>query len=37
VDELARAEAQAGAKAAGVPFVALDVSNEKSPRRLPHC
>jgi hypothetical protein len=29
VDELAKAEAQAGAKAAGVPFVALDVSNEK--------
>jgi hypothetical protein len=29
VDELARAEAEAGAKAAGVPFVALDVSNEK--------
>ncbi|HEY6150542.1 MAG TPA: hypothetical protein VIW19_08480 [Gaiellaceae bacterium] len=28
VDELARAEAQAGAKAAGVPFVALDVTNE---------
>jgi len=28
VDELARAEAQAGAKAAGVPFVALDVGNE---------
>jgi hypothetical protein len=29
VDELARAEALAGAKAAGVPFVALDVSNER--------
>jgi hypothetical protein len=29
IDELAKAEAQAGAKAAGVPFVALDVSNEK--------
>jgi hypothetical protein len=29
VDELARAEAEAGARAAGVPFVALDVSREK--------
>lgn len=29
VDELARAEAQAGARAAGVPFVALDVTSEK--------
>jgi hypothetical protein len=29
VDELARAEAQAGARAAGVPFVALDVTTEK--------
>jgi hypothetical protein len=29
VDELARAEAQAGARAAGVPFVALDVTSER--------
>jgi hypothetical protein len=29
VDELAKAEAEAGAKSAGVPFVGLDVSNEK--------
>jgi hypothetical protein len=29
VDELAKAEAAAGAAEAGVPFVALDVSNEK--------
>lgn len=29
VDELARAEAQAGARAAGVPFVALNVTSEK--------
>jgi hypothetical protein len=29
VDELARAEAQAGARAAGVPFVALDVTKER--------
>jgi len=29
VDQLAKAEAEAGAKAAGVPFVALDVSKEK--------
>jgi hypothetical protein len=29
VDELARAEAQAGARAEGVPFVALDVTSER--------
>jgi hypothetical protein len=29
VDELAKAEAEAGARAAGVPFVALDVSRER--------
>jgi hypothetical protein len=29
VDELARVEAEAGAKAEGVPFVALDVTSEK--------
>ncbi len=29
VDELARAEAEAGAKDAGVAFVSLDVSNER--------
>ena len=29
VDQLAKAEAQAGAQAAGVPFVALDVTSEK--------
>jgi len=29
VDELARGEAQAGARAAGVPFVALDVTSER--------
>ncbi len=29
VDELARAEAQAGARAAGVPFVPLDVTSER--------
>jgi len=29
VDQLAKAEAEAGARAAGVPFVALDVSRER--------
>ena len=29
MDELARAEAEAGAKDAGVAFVSLDVSNER--------